>query len=669
MQSVRSLSLSSHSGHISASAMTNAASSYQYQPVNSIIGEIRLLTIRAGSSTDPLGLTLESCHQISKDALANTSDTETAPTRTKPGRPFEALSYAWGSTTDLVDIRIDGSNHGLLSVTRNLSAALPYLRLADKDRVIWIDAICINQLDLVERALQVQLIAGIFRQATRVICWMGIESADSDLAILTIRKLSSKVDVDLQKQTIRPTSGKEARWADFSKPFPFDAQIMHALSNFFGRPYFSRLWVFQEIRQAGDRAVLQCGSSTFQRQDLLVANWCFMHKPWKEPMSNEFKRRIELVRQMFYTNTTNLGLLIRRTANLNCSDPRDRVYALMGLRWKEERELPIEADYTKPPGKVYQDYVHQFIVHFKSLRLLSFCEIQDHSSDMPSWVPDWSRLPHTNAPRALQLAAGQMPSDVISISEKVLAVTGVHVATTQEAHPIEITSGSDDDAIKVMRKHAPSELFVYSHPEDTTLLEAYCCTLCVDTFSHRTIPHKIQFPSFSESLEALKRFLQHPVATAEPGSQASRYCQYVVETCTGRSCFTTKEGHIGLGPAVTQAGDHICILLGCRSLMILRPKGSQYEVIGLAYVHGINNGEPLFGQLPVSHKAVLRCDEDGFPKEQVFLNVQNGRIEAKDPRLRKFAQHEMADGLWNSKAPTVDALRARGIALQTFELI
>ncbi|KAL9620509.1 MAG: hypothetical protein Q9160_004978 [Pyrenula sp. 1 TL-2023] len=649
--------------------MAAAAARYQHRPIDSSSCEIRLLTIHAGSSTDQLDLSLDTVQKIHQSASTKTPKSSEAPISINPRHPFDALSYAWGPTTDLVDIQINDQNNtrNLLSVTRNLSVALPYLRHADKDRMIWIDAISINQKDLDERALQVQLIADIFQQARAVVCWMGPESEDSDLAVRTIRDLSLKVNVDLRRQKINPTSKEDEEWADLSKPLPYDSEVVHALSNFFGRAYFSRLWVFQEIRQAADRAILQCGQSTFERQTLIVTNWCFVNKPWKEPISDGFKKHIELVRQMLYTNVTNLGLLIRRTANLKCTDPRDRVYALMGMRWKEERELQVTVDYTKPAGKVYQDYVQQFIARFKSLRLLSFCEIQDHSSEMPTWVPDWSRPPHANAPRALQSASGNMPSDVTGISEDILAVTGLHIATTQDVAPMDIGNGSDNDAIQLIQRHAPPGV---ADSENYTILKRYCCTLCVETFSDRTVPPKMQFPSFPESLEALKTFLRDPAATAQPGSQTSRYCQHVIEACTGRSFVTTREGHIGLAPAAAQAGDYVRILLGCRSLMILRPKGlHQYEVIGLAYLHGLSNSEPLFGPLPDSYRAVSQCDKDGFVKGWTFLNVQRDELEAQDPRLRIFARNEIVEGLWMGKAPTIDALKKRGVNLQTFELI
>lgn len=69
--------------------------------------------------------------------------------RLDSGDLYEAISYAWGQATDTRDINVNGSKR---QVTRNLELALRYLRLPDNPRILWADAICINQLDDVEKA-------------------------------------------------------------------------------------------------------------------------------------------------------------------------------------------------------------------------------------------------------------------------------------------------------------------------------------------------------------------------------------------------------------------------------------------------------------------------------------------------------------------------------------
>ncbi|CZR65469.1 uncharacterized protein PAC_15369 [Phialocephala subalpina] len=86
---------------------------------------------------------------------------------------FEALSYVWGNTNPPGIITCNGQQH---PVTPNLALALKRLRLPDTTRIVWIDAICVNQEDLEERSQQVQLMRVIYSQAWRVVVWLGEDS-------------------------------------------------------------------------------------------------------------------------------------------------------------------------------------------------------------------------------------------------------------------------------------------------------------------------------------------------------------------------------------------------------------------------------------------------------------------------------------------------------------
>ncbi|KAF9891689.1 hypothetical protein FE257_003701 [Aspergillus nanangensis] len=97
---------------------------------------------------------------------------------------YEALSYSWGSTTKAKSIIIDGLEQ---PVTANLYAAMLHLRDTYLARVIWIDALCIDQTNIEERGQQVQLMARVYGMASRVIVWLGDTADDSDHALDAIR--------------------------------------------------------------------------------------------------------------------------------------------------------------------------------------------------------------------------------------------------------------------------------------------------------------------------------------------------------------------------------------------------------------------------------------------------------------------------------------------------
>ncbi len=95
---------------------------------------------------------------------------------------YEALSYVWGSPKKPQVLFIDDD---YIRITENLHAALQRLRDPSLPRIIWIDAVCINQDDPGERAHQVKSMAKIYAKASRVVVWLeeattGGEQADEE---------------------------------------------------------------------------------------------------------------------------------------------------------------------------------------------------------------------------------------------------------------------------------------------------------------------------------------------------------------------------------------------------------------------------------------------------------------------------------------------------------
>lgn len=133
---------------------------------------------------------------------------------------YDSLSYAWGSPEKTHSISIGDS---YLPITTNLHAAL--LRLRDRflERIIWVDAICINQQDIFERRNQVQRMAMIYALANRVIVWLGEAEDNSDQALEEIYKSAD---------------GQQAG----------DDQVMQtAVLKLLQRSWFKRIWVNSEL--------------------------------------------------------------------------------------------------------------------------------------------------------------------------------------------------------------------------------------------------------------------------------------------------------------------------------------------------------------------------------------------------------------------------------------
>jgi len=133
---------------------------------------------------------------------------------------YEALSYVWGDKHERWSISIDKHD---LPVRENLYAALSRLRDRFIVRIIWVDAICINQEDKEEKEHQIQSMAKIYSQANRVIVWLGETADDSDRAVEEIRVAAGKSTNSSNNETIQ--------------------QAILALLR---RPWFQRIWVREQ---------------------------------------------------------------------------------------------------------------------------------------------------------------------------------------------------------------------------------------------------------------------------------------------------------------------------------------------------------------------------------------------------------------------------------------
>jgi hypothetical protein len=81
----------------------------------------------------------------------------------------------------------------------NLHAALLHLRDRFVDRIVWVDAICIDQTNTAEKSQQVQSMAKIYAKASRVIVWLGEAAATSDHALEDIRMSSNRQSPAIDK--------------------------------------------------------------------------------------------------------------------------------------------------------------------------------------------------------------------------------------------------------------------------------------------------------------------------------------------------------------------------------------------------------------------------------------------------------------------------------------
>jgi hypothetical protein len=320
------------------------AQRYPYLPLKASEHQIRLLTLFPGEFPSPNEAASPIEIQFQTISFEAASSQEGLRARygwrnikrlvKQVRRPkYEALSYAWGEERGPVPVMVKslGSERTFIEVTQNLFTALIYLRHKSEARVLWIDALCINQEDMEERSSQVARMADIYRLAHRVVVWLGPESEvdRSSEALSTLRSIGSQIEVDWTTQEIRATNEGDSSLADRNIPLTLDQNSLKSLLMVISRPWFERLWVQQEILLANENAVLICGHNSITRRHFMNALFCIGTKHFASywELGNLFRDRLGLIYEMaeiiyVLTDRSIIATLRKQAGNLKCLDPR-----------------------------------------------------------------------------------------------------------------------------------------------------------------------------------------------------------------------------------------------------------------------------------------------------------------------------------------------------------
>ncbi|KAB8215065.1 heterokaryon incompatibility protein-domain-containing protein [Aspergillus novoparasiticus] len=237
---------------------------------------------------------------------------------------YEALSYVWGSPEKPYSILLDTD---CLSVTTNLYAALLHLRDRFIERVIWIDAICINQNDLDERSSQVQFMAEIFAKASCVTVWLEVEAT-------SIHNDKTSDEGGRALEVIQKAAeGYYSTGMDEKK----------AVLSLLGRSWFRRVWVLQEIA-AARHILIACHSAEIDGHAFSSGLAALKNLIVDENMRDQISMVVFLIKnatlrhKRVVAGSDKFSLHIRSLADLTtmynnreATDHRDKVYALLGM--------------------------------------------------------------------------------------------------------------------------------------------------------------------------------------------------------------------------------------------------------------------------------------------------------------------------------------------------
>lgn len=539
---------------------------------------------------------------------------------------YHALSYAWGSRSFSHRILFENTKHHL--ITEHLHQALANIVPLLSPSWLWIDQICINQNNSKDKAEQVALMGEIYARAVQTIVWLGPSYEKSDLAMSYVEGVAELIrnyDFDASMATLSPVE----------LGFPHeDEQVWPAFQRLFQRPWWRRLWIVQEAIKAQD-IVFVAGNQAASYGDFitlasahekfiqLVPNGTYklgilagLSKAFYG-LRNDVLCTIEHFRSGRYASvdgepkddnvlqfTGNAITVLEFSRNQLCTEPVDRVYAILGLVGSHVRDK-IKIDYRDENREQYwRTYLH-FHRHLIDIfrdggyfptTLIYGRHTSNTSKSLPSWCPDLLNPSAISLPGAV--SAGNVPSSAswkpnyrmigpCNSNPGILHATGVRVDTIETLIPLwsaptplrfdKFTCG---DATNVKLGMAPcfklAETMKKS-PQDLEWMYALFRTWVMNTGAFTADPYPTSTLgtdclAFINRLTAIIDHHHHgkELDAGEVTEEASRYASAFFHYTRGRAFFVTEGGKLGMCDAAAAVGDEIAIWFNCAYPVVQR---------------------------------------------------------------------------------------------------
>lgn len=553
---------------------------------------------------------------------------------------YQAISYCWGGQQPRIPLLCNGRK---LKITDNLALALWHLRQHISEPIrLWADAICINQSDAKEKGIQVELMRDVYRTASKVHVWLGKDRPGwhIDCAFSFLETVSDAVkDLDPPDTYIKPALRGLLPIRKVYDPDYYE-HLLHLLTI----PWFSRVWIIQEVSLAHD-AVVHCGNSQIQWMTMLKALWLLNQGDYLNFISwHDVSRTMDetlpaldffittCVENWRSTEGSDLFNLLVRHRSALASNPLDKVYGLLGLV-TNSTNLGIKPNYEIDVTDLYFNVAVSIIKHSGSLDILTVPRHVDSKFQLPSWVPDWSAGPSsfilgdfvTSGLKQYQASGDTTSTGYKVVGKQFLEVQAVILDEIEEI-------GGDFCADASLKSIQSIRQF--------PLLNS---SICHRFWQWRRISKCRRgklYPNGMDSMEVFQRLLftnyvyekgsiKHPQACywnvrATEGwawllrlFRLQRY-PYLYETLVGlgfsvmrlpifllwdphsflvsstilNNCLSrTKGSYIAIVPPITAVGDKIVLVKGCWLPLVCRKKDVSWELIGNAYVPGLMLGE------------------------------------------------------------------------------
>ncbi|KAK6606934.1 heterokaryon incompatibility protein [Botrytis cinerea] len=484
------------------------------QPLSLPNREIRILILQPLSQGTPIQCTVETISLLSRSS-------------------YEALSYVWGDASIRQTITF---NDAPFSVTQNLAIALHHLRLPNKPRRLWVDAICINQSDIKERNEQVTLMGEIYSMAKPVLVWLGETFEGCEEAF----DLMSKIAIASEDEIIEEES---------QTMFSFYIQLVK-------KEWFTRLWTIQELALADQEPLVGCGFTW--------TTWSVLSKVWQKVAMIEFTKMgmimmepgdenensdKTVVSQGVRTSTIKVDLLnnlrtavtdkkgedlrdlLLNTVTSKATEPRDRIYGLLGMMSSSDRKSII-VDYNRPLGTIYADAISHIFHKGKGPSFLSGLEL---------------------AGIGVSGAGSTAINGHISPDLKTLYIRGLPIDTIAE----KFTFGLDNECLTQL-----------SHIEEMVLK--------AQRFATRHSHHRPYLHAFKTKEPVWRTLISNKLYTGAGRKVAPEaygeidYRLSLLNRLPNSAFFITTTGFYGVAPSSIDVGDQIAIWFGASAPFVLR---------------------------------------------------------------------------------------------------
>jgi hypothetical protein len=542
---------------------------------------------------------------------------------------YWAISYVWGAALKPFSVH---TSEGSISITLSLFEALRGIRDPKTSTLIWVDAICIDQENNLEKSIQIRLLPKIFRSAESVIAWLGEAEDNSHEAIDTlmqIRLAHLKPDVWPDDISNIPIS-----WSGRDLP-PLNDRIWRDIDRFLNRQWFQRAWIVQEVILASNVALF-CGEWSLPWDDFFDAL-----KICRQALKDELQS-LGLHYRLLKHDEAAYALGLKRQAKMMFDAPLmgahskmlnlldhfwyttstrklDKLFALLGLA-SDCGSSVFNPDYDSSEETVIRRYAKQFIRAGQALELMYRAGLS-RSYPFASWIPNWTsqRMPRTisswRSINGVFSAGGKHDpchAEIRDSEPAVLSISGLSFDHVIEIGP---DKRGSTDVVSFINSLRASIEKVKGGPYTGEMRQNIKIELPIGAakrphLSRRNSlaidhgapeehlwPEKLSkmLPSISTRADMTAFFKNKPRNEREI---AFSYWQTAAEFADrlGNATFCrTSKGYLGLVPGGVQVGDELAIFKGGAVPFVFRKLGDQdtFKLVGEAYIHGMMHGEAL----------------------------------------------------------------------------